>query len=365
MLPQTSEQVLQRLENYSEKYKEMSSSHGGDARATSAPAQRRWRSGKETRTPDDAGSMMTARSMEMDLERVENAQRKKFVPTPGSVPADIALMEEEELSLEKARVKDQVEAATAAIIMFKKDKQELEKMMRESEAKREAAIRNFNEEHQAYLMDLSSCLDKLQSLNSERSTIEERLEYVKYEMQRRVLQEQAMETSSVCSAAGTETRIADRVATDDRPQRKHPSGDVPRPEAAVLSLISPKAPGEVVAKPRPPAPPIAAPAKAPTLGEAPAKVEAAALGGESGAADAGATGGSHLQPPPPPQAAPRKVETADVGLSPWDMSAPAGSGGPVYVAGEFQSQRAQTGQKPQSPQLHNEGHWTGQQIEES
>ena len=32
---------------------------------------------------------------------------------------------------------------------------------------------------------------------------------------------------------------------------------------------------------------------------------------------------------------------------------------------EFQSQRAQTGQKPQSPQLHNEGHWTGQQIEES
>ena len=110
--PQTSEQVLQRLENYSEKYKEMSSSHGGDARATSAPAQRRWRSGKETHTPDDAGNTMTAPSVEMDLEHVENTQRKKFVPTPGSVPADITLMEEEELSLEKARVKEQAEAAT-------------------------------------------------------------------------------------------------------------------------------------------------------------------------------------------------------------------------------------------------------------
>ena len=163
--------MLQRLEKYSEKHEEMSSSHGGDARATSAPARRSWRSGKETRTPDDAGDKGTTPREEMDLENVENTQRKKFVPTPGSVPADITLMEDVELSLEKARVMEQVEAATSAIIMFKRDKQELERMMKESEAKREAAIRNFNEEHQAYLMDLSTCLDKLQSLNSERSTI--------------------------------------------------------------------------------------------------------------------------------------------------------------------------------------------------
>ena len=44
------------------------------------PVQRRWRSGKDSRAPEDAGSMMTALSVEMGTEHVENAPRKKFVP---------------------------------------------------------------------------------------------------------------------------------------------------------------------------------------------------------------------------------------------------------------------------------------------
>ena len=76
----------------------MSSVQGGVERAASAPALRRWRSGTDQkRAPDDVdhGSMMTALSLEIDLERVENAPRKMF--TPGIVPADLTLMEEEEL----------------------------------------------------------------------------------------------------------------------------------------------------------------------------------------------------------------------------------------------------------------------------
>ena len=128
-------------------------------------------------------------------------------------------------------MREQIEAATVAIISRKKDQQDLETFIRTADANRDAAIKEFNEERQAYMMDLTGCLDKLQALRLEKSSIEERLEYVKYEMKRRILQEQAMETSSVCSAAGTERRIVDR-AVDDRPQRKDPAGDVPRPRAA-------------------------------------------------------------------------------------------------------------------------------------
>jgi hypothetical protein len=304
--------------HHSKKHAEMSSVQGGVERAASAPALRRWRSGTaEKRAPDDVdhGSMMTALSLEMDLERVENAPRKMF--TPGIVPADLTLMEEEELKKERSKVREQIEATTVAIIAHKKDQQDLEKFIQVADAKREAAIKEFNEERQAYMMDLTGCLDKLQALRLEKSSIEERLEYVKYEMKRRILQEQAMETSSVCSAAGTERRIADR-AVDDRPQRKDPAGDVPRPGAA--------GPGEVTVKARPPGPPAAAPdvggspaaAAAPILGGGPAAVAAPVLGGGAAAAAVEVIGGGYPRPPPPPQAGPRVPATGDVGRVPWD-----------------------------------------------
>ena len=98
----------------------MSSVHGGVERATSAPAPtRRWSSGVgEKRAQDDVdhGSMMTAMSLEMNLEKVENAPRKTF--TPGIVPADLTLMEEEELKKEKSNVREQVEAMTVTIIAW-------------------------------------------------------------------------------------------------------------------------------------------------------------------------------------------------------------------------------------------------------
>ena len=270
--------------------------------------------------------MMTALSLEMDLERVENAPRKMF--TPGIVPADLTLMEEEELKKERSKVREQIEATTVAIIAHKKDQQDLEKFIQVADAKREAAIKDFNEERQAYMMDLTGCLDKLQALRLEKSSIEERLEYVKYEMKRRILQEQAMETSSVCSAAGTERRIADR-AVDDRPQRKEPAGDVPRPRAA--------GPGEVTVKARPPGPPAAAPdvggspaaAAAPILGGSPAAVAAPVLGGGVAAAAAEVIGGGYPRPPPPPPTGPSTFH--------WDTAAAAGSGGPAYVPGEVNS----------------------------
>ena len=122
----------------------MSSTHGSVERATSAPAQtaRRWRSGvSDKRGPEevDHSSMMSA----LSLEKVENVPRK--ASTAETVPPDIALMDAEDLRKEKYNMKEQVEAATMAILARKKDEYDLQSFIRDVDEKREAVIKNLNE----------------------------------------------------------------------------------------------------------------------------------------------------------------------------------------------------------------------------
>ena len=63
------------------------------------------------------------------------------------------------LKQEKYNLKEQEEAATIAILMRKNDEYDLLKFIREVDEKREARLKNMNEERQAFMTDLTDCLN--------------------------------------------------------------------------------------------------------------------------------------------------------------------------------------------------------------
>ena len=89
------------------------------------------------------------------------------------------------------------------------------KLMRDLDDKRDAMLKDLNEQKQAYMSDLSDSLDKQRAVRAEKATIVERLEYIKFELHRRVKAEQEMETTSTISHAAPEKKIEDRRTTTD------------------------------------------------------------------------------------------------------------------------------------------------------
>ena len=327
-------------------------------RATSAPAVER----KRPEFLDDDGASM--KSFDQELGEVVNATRKKF--EVDHVPAEITLMDPDALQKLKVSLKEQVEAAQQAILVRKRDERELLSWIRAIDEERKRVLKVMEETRSAHQKDLEMCLDNQCAMRRERGKLEEKLEYVKFELKRRIEMEQVMETASMISHVVPERRIEHKIPSEELPKRKSyqvQTGSEPNPLAppmASRSLHGASSAGEVegerTSKPVPqakdhpfrhepkPAPPAHGDLQPPMPmqgGSPPGEVKAVAAGKAPGVVGGGF--------PPPPQApapgpramnageAPPKRTPAAVAASahpPWVASA-TGSG--EYVLGEANS----------------------------